>query len=276
MLQHNEAVRQALVLLVGDTRRAEFLDARRSLAGRAELTEAPNPSAAAAILQSGQVEPEVIALAQSYPGQFSQAEVDRLRRLAPLARMVELVGTWCEGETRSGRPWPGVVRVYWHQWQARSAQELARIARGQLSAWSLPPTATEEERLLSTAEAPLPTGEGLIAIHARQTAMADWLAAACRQGGYSTLRLSSPSWPQFDGAKAGIFDATDLGPSETVELARLVAQLQPAPVLVLLDFPRPADRDRALSHGAAAVLSKPLLLEDLLWHLGATVAEDPS
>ena len=256
-------MRRIAVLLIGDTHRAEFLDARRVLADLAELTEAADPAAAAAILQSAPLEPEVIVLAQAYPGQFSQAQVDQLRRLAPLARMVALLGTWCEGESRSGRPWPGVVRVYWHQWPSRSALELARIAHGQSSAWSLPPTATEEERLLSTAEAPLPAGEGLIAIHARQTPMADWLAAACRQAGYSTLRLCGPNWPQFAGARAGIFDATDLGPSEAADLSRLVAQLHPAPVLVLLDFPRP----RVLPHGAAAILSKPLLLEDLLWHL---------
>jgi hypothetical protein len=258
-------MRRIAVLLVGDTRPAEFLDARRSLIELAELTESPEPAAAAAILQSGLVDPEVIVLAQAYPGQISHSQVDQLRRLAPLARMVALLGTWCEGEGRSGRPWPGVVRVYWHQWAARSAQELARIACGQLPAWSLPPTATEEERLLVSAEAPLPTGEGLIAIHARQTAMADWLASACRQAGYSTLRLCGPNWPQFAGVRAGLFDATDLGPSETSELDRLVAQIRPAPVLVLLDFPRPG----VLPPGAAAILSKPVLLEDLLWHLDA-------
>jgi CheY-like chemotaxis protein len=41
----------------------------------------------------------------------------------------------------------------------------------------------------------------------------------------------------------------------------------PAPIVALLNFPRVEDRDRALAAGAAAVLSKPVLVEDLLWQL---------
>ena len=70
---------------------------------------------------------DVIVVAQAYPGQFSGEALDRLARLAPLARVVVLLGSWCEGEVRSGRPWPGAIRVYWHQWPARCAQELGRL-----------------------------------------------------------------------------------------------------------------------------------------------------
>ena len=50
--------------------------------------------------------PDVIVVAQAFPGQFSHQAIDRLRRLAPLARMVGLMGSWCEGEMRTGSPWP--------------------------------------------------------------------------------------------------------------------------------------------------------------------------
>ena len=43
--------------------------------------------------------------------------------------------------------------------------------------------------------------------------------------------------------------------------------MRPAPVLALLDFPRVSDREQALSLGAAAVVSKPVAVGDLLWEL---------
>ena len=48
--------------------------------------------------------------------------------------------------------------------------------------------------------------------------------------------------------------------------------MAPAPLIALLDFPRIEDVERARSAGAAAVLSKPLQLEDLFWHLERVVA----
>jgi DNA-binding NarL/FixJ family response regulator len=255
------------VILVGEADRSEFLETRRTLAATARLWLAPDPEAAEALLSHQSVAPDVIVLAESYPGQFSAAAIDRLRTLAPLARIVALLGSWCEGETRTGRPCPGAVRVYWHQGCPRSAQELARIAQGRVSSWTLPATATEEERLLTTSEFPLPTGQGLVAIHTPHASMAEWLSAACRLGGYSTVRLDGPRWAQVAGVAAGVFDATDLGPLESERLTRMAHQLGRPPIVALLDFPRTTDRDRALACGATAVLSKPLVLEDLLWCL---------
>jgi CheY-like chemotaxis protein len=51
-------------------------------------------------------------------------------------------------------------------------------------------------------------------------------------------------------------------------LRRLSEILGPAtPIVAIVDFPRVEDRDRAMAAGAAAVLSKPLLLDDLFWQL---------
>jgi CheY-like chemotaxis protein len=255
------------VLLVGPAERPEFAETRHLLTTRTQLVAAADPATAETLLARGRVVPEVIVVAQAYPGQFAPDAVDRLRGWAPLARIVNLLGSWCEGETRTGRPIPGAVRLYWHQARARLAQELVRLAQGRASGWALPATATDEERLLATADSPLPRGQGLIALRTRDTSMAQWLSDACRLAGYSTVRLSGPRWPQVAGATAGIFDATDLGLTETAELERMAAHLERPPIIALLDFPRVEDRDRALQHGATAVLAKPLVVEDLLWQL---------
>ena len=153
------------ILLVGDTGRPEFREASVALAAQGRVARFPTAEAAAAALSDGAVVPEVIVLAQAYPGQFSHEAVDRLRRAAPLARVLGLLGSWCEGEMRTGRPWPAAIRTYWHQWLPRCSRELECLARGECSAWGLPVTATEEERMLAGVDEPPLQRHGLIAIY---------------------------------------------------------------------------------------------------------------
>lgn len=257
------------ILLVGNIERREFGEARASLEAGGRLTTAADVEAAARLLTNQQSAPDVIVVAQAFPGQFSAEAIDRLRVLAPLARVIGLMGSWCEGEMRTGKPWPAAVRVYWHQWPARCAQELCRLAEGFCSTWGLPATASEEERFLSMADGSIrPSGlRGLVAIHTPWFDMYEWLSAACRCRGYSTVWLRDDRAHGVAGVQAGIFDATECRADEAASLARLAAAIRPAPVVALLDFPRVDDCDRALRAGAAAVLSKPLLIDDLYWQL---------
>jgi DNA-binding NarL/FixJ family response regulator len=255
------------ILLLGDTDRAEFQPARQTLDALGRVHALADVQTAADAIAGSQAAADVIVVAQAYPGQFPQAAIDRLRRAAPLARMVALLGSWCEGEMRSGKPWPGVIRLYWHQAPDRCGRELRRLVEGRGSTWRLPITATEEERLLAAAQTPLSRRQGVIAIYARLAAMESWLAALCRRCGYATVWQRGPHYAQVQGATAAIYDGADLGGGETEQLRRIAAELAPAPLVVLLDFPRIEDHRRALAAGAAGVLAKPLLLDDLLGQL---------
>ena len=88
------------ILLLGDVRRTEFLEARAGLDRWGDVTEFSDVDSASAALAAGLLSPDVIVVAQAFPGQFSHRAIDRLRRLAPLARVVGLLGSWCEGEMR--------------------------------------------------------------------------------------------------------------------------------------------------------------------------------
>jgi len=255
------------ILLLGDTDRSEYCQARDALTRSGRVIGFPRPEAAEAALEQRRLVPDVIVVARSYPDQFSYEAIDRLRRLAPLARVLVLLGSWCEGEMRTGQPWPGVVRTYWHQWPPRSAQQFDRMGRGARCAWALPVTATEEERLLLTAEEPVADRQGLIAIHARSFEMADWLSAACRSCGLSTVWLRPPRPARVEGPTAVLFDGSDGRDGEVREIERLSTLFAPAPVIALLDFPRIETYRRLLDAGAAAVVSKPFHIEDLFWEL---------
>jgi CheY-like chemotaxis protein len=271
------------ILFLGDANRPEFLDARACLERWGIVAEFADADSAAAALAEGRISPNVIVVAQAFPGQFSHQAIDRLRRLAPLARVLGLMGSWCEGEMRSGSPWPATVRTYWHQWPARCNRQFRRLATGQSCSWALPLTASEEERLLvdsdescatawnkqcrtQATEATLlvPSSGTLVAIRSPSHEMADWLSAACRSRGLVTMRQRDVAFARVEGAMVGVFDGTDLCRDECESLRRFVIALRPAPVIALLSFPRIEDHRRALSAGASVVLSKPVMIEDLL------------
>jgi DNA-binding NarL/FixJ family response regulator len=281
------------ILFLGDAGQLEFCQARACLDRWGTVAEYSDADSAAAALSEDRLSPDVIVVAQAFPGQFSHQMIDRLRRSAPLARVVGLMGSWCEGEMRSGSPWPATVRMYWHQWPAYGDRQLRLLAMGQPCSWALPLTATEEERLMAeVADAAkqvgaavalppppaadkgrqcncrpnkrVPSSGTLVAIRSHSREMADWLSAACRSRGFATIRQRDSVFARVEGATAAIFDGTDLCNEECDTLRRFVIALQPAPVIALLSFPRIEDRERVLSAGASVVLSKPLMVEDLL------------
>ncbi len=279
------------ILVLGDTTRPEFRETRACLGRWGTVVECSDADSAAAALSEGSFSPDVIVAAQAFPGQFSHQTIDRLRRSAPLARVVGLMGSWCEGEMRSGSPWPATVRMYWHQWPAHGDRQLRLLAMGQPCSWALPLTATEEERLMADAALPwrlptcatawnkqcrgqisepallVPSSGTLVAIRSHSREMADWLSAVCRSRGLATIWQRDPVFARVEGAAAAIFDGTDLCNEECDALRRFVIALRPAPVIALSSFPRIEDHGRALSAGASVVLSKPLLVEYLLEHL---------
>ncbi len=258
-------------LLIGDIDRPEFHDIRAPLETAGAVVAVDDIPSAVAAIDRQRITPDLIVLAQAFPSQFLDHEVEHLRRLAPLARVLALLGSWCEGEMRTGRPWPGTVRVYWHQFPAQCGRELERLRAGEHSVWGLPVTATDEERLLLSAQEPFTKHAGLVAIHTHRGEIEEWLSAACRASGYATVWLRPPRPTHVEGALAVIFDGTDGHRVEHERLKRLAESFAGTPIIALLDFPRIEDHRRAKSAGAAVVLSKPLQLDDLFWELGRLV-----
>lgn len=240
--------------------------------------------------------PELMLLAESRPGELAHAEVATLQQQAPLTRQVALLGSLCEGEQRTGRPWPGVVRYYWHQWPWRLKPQLARWLRLRDATavdeaqppfpWELPLTATEDERCLSAVGR---TGagqvrDGLIAVAGTDAAMVQTLVGLCRQVGWNAaawtttdcMTPQSPIAEQSEGSRgwypgvaAGVWDVYGPLDANLPQLVDFAAHLAPAPVVAVVNFPRWNEVLALRQAGVAAVVSKPLYQGDLAAALAA-------
>ena len=250
------------ILLTGDYDRDEFARAIAEMREAGDLTPIASLESAAEWLAAN---PSVrlTVVAQARPGQFSAVAIERLRAAAPLTPIVALLGSWCEGEMRSGSPWPGVPRVYWHQWPARFSQEAPRLAHRNASSWTEPPTATPEERLLATARRRHGDLNGIAVVISPKCETGDWLRAACLQLGLSAISMRQPPAESTNGIDMVLCDVGLPWQESISEIGAASKSFPGAAILALADFPRSEDVCRLLDAGAAAVLSKPLDFADL-------------
>jgi hypothetical protein len=255
------------VLLVGSERHPEFVEAVDLLRRQTDYHSAPRVSDALSRIDDAPAPPDLVVIAQSRAGQFSHEQVSALRRAVPLTRIAALLGSWCEGESRTGRPWPGTTRLYWHQWIPWFARELDRLSDGKCPTWGLPVTATADEMIDFSIETNRPSSGGLVAIRAGHACTYDALADACRSAGYATVWLRDDQHVQVQGPCAVIWDDTHCGERQAARIAAAASAVRPAPLVALFHFLRIHDRQRALAAGAAAALSKPILIDDLFWYL---------
>jgi len=225
---------------------------------------------------------DLLVVARGRPGEIAPAEIDTLRRLAPLLPIVQLAGSWCEGELRSGRPWRAAERVYWHQAVQQWRADLLRHEIGLTPDWMLPLTTTDDERLLarlatptSTSGGPLPP-EKRVVMAAGSYAMRQWIAEGARFRGFHPILWQDLESPMpATQIVAGLWDGNSLAARADREartsLADFVRQLAPVPVVALLSFPRIDDLEEARNAGARQVISKPCMIEDLFSCLGDVI-----
>jgi hypothetical protein len=231
------------VWLVGDAEHADFAEAVALVRATANV---------------GPGLPEVVLVAQSRPGVVGRREWMRMRRNAPLAGFVSLVGSWCEGETRTGRPPAGVERLYWYEFPAWWQRQLVLRAAGCCPAWAR----TDEVRVPPVVRVLL---GHRVAISAERWDTAAAIDDAISAAGGESVWLRSEA-DSLEGVTAGIWVGGQLGDAELSRLIEFCSTLasRQVPVVALLDFPR-RDRCEAARHaGAAAVLGKPWMNADLV------------
>ena len=262
-----DAASRPTTVVIGASDRVEFREATDLLREVTTMVAVPSVEAAVTQVTKGGFLPDFIVIAQSRPGEFAISQIDRLRRLVPVARIVGLLGPWCEGEARTGKPWPGAVRIYWYHWLPQCSRAVAKLLDGACPSWGLPVTANDEDRLLAASVQKPPARRGLITIATWHAETGNALADACRACGYRTRWLRPDQREAMPDATAALWVGGDMNDQESKELKRLADQLPGVPIIALLDFPRVESRARARACGAVAAMARPFQLEDLFWQL---------
>jgi len=230
------------IWVAGDWQHADFAAALAWLTERTRLLPLPLGEGRG----EGGAPPHAILIAQSRPGQIARSAVEQWHARAPLARLIALLGPWCEGEQRSGKPWPGIVRVPWSTWPTRLPLALALDS----PAIRLPRTATDAERLQSELTR-LPSRQtlGTALVRTSSRVSFDGLRLALKACGLSAEWAGESTSAQAD---LEIIDGWEARPAAAGP-----------PRILLLHFPRPDDLGRAAKFGVVAVVAQPLLIADL-------------
>src|SRR3954454_5745062 len=157
------------VRIVGDTSHADLHDALSVMHGDA-LVQMHSLSS-----------PELVVVAQSRPDSVSHAQYEQFQREAPLAGVLSLLGSWCEGETRTGKPWKGAHRVFWYEFAAWWRRQMRLRNAGRCPDWARVPEfgfSAAADKVLSDCGLPEDVGQrrGVILLYTPRRSTAEALS----------------------------------------------------------------------------------------------------
>lgn len=207
-----------------------------------------------------------VVICQSRREQFRYAQVESIRDRLPLARIVVVQSDWCVvGKKLPEQIWPGVCYIFARDWAAFYAMHLQHASSGRSALFDLPQTANDIDRhlyLIDDVDESLKTTA--IGIIAGNFETYDALATACQQLGAEThwlnRRVDPPLPAQLDCV---LYNHTTAAGIDWSHLQSWKQNTGNAPLIVVMNFPREADRCSAISSGATDIIAQPFLLEQL-------------
>jgi len=138
------------IVILGDVDRPEFAGVLHSVRGYPDSRAFVDLLTLEAWVQTSSPLPviDAILILQSYSGEHPASVLNRIRQTYPITPVITVLGSWCEGELRTGWPLAGTHRIYWNDWVKQGENELFALSEGKFSVFALPPIWREEEILL--------------------------------------------------------------------------------------------------------------------------------
>lgn len=251
---------ESRVLISGDYWHAEFRDILAGFPNSVTLTQVDRLEAISD--QSF----DLIVLAQSRPDQIPADVVERIQTQHANTPVVALLGSWCEGGMRSDAPWPGVRRIYWHQWSGRFEQFSRNLSEAGIALWHHPLTATDADDALSNLTEPEnPSSDIVVAISAADQTQFDYLRDSLEPHGWRSywVERASSDTDAVDQVSALCIDANSFSDELHHRIVWLESLFANKPTTLLLNFPRTQDVEAASKRGIHEIVSKPFQPNDL-------------
>lgn len=249
------------IYVIGSWARPEFSEARDWLRSNAHAIRFSNVETVVQAIDAAKQDPHQILFVQTRPGQFHQSDVNRLRTLAPLARISLLLGSWCEGETRSGFPLIDVPRLAWHNLRPRMNAMTHDVTLSSHSV--LPFTTTEQDRCRFELRQCRPEVPLRIGVYSADPAQVAALCEMLVGNGHDPVRFTSSDqefvdaivWDDAGGARVPRIPARDISAA--------FGSAATTTVIALRTFARIQDVDDDRANGISATIAKPFQVADL-------------
>ena len=276
--------KKAHLLLTGDGWYPEFAASFSKCCSKSELPITFR-SLEHVLLDPGSDEDyQLVVLACSRRNQFAVSEIEQLMNRFVNVPVVALSGSWCEGEMRSGKPIPGLLRVYWHQWQGSFDRFQAELAEQGVSSWNLPKIASAADRILF-ARPTVTAGElenasllGKIGVSAMTQEKFQMLADGLGVNRPPPTWLETLDTHEFASVE---FSAICIECNSITDFLRQrIAAIRLAhpctPLILIMNFPRQQDILSAARLGIRQVVSKPFDNVELQLAVASTINAEPA
>jgi hypothetical protein len=264
--------REKNFLVIGTEMHQDLVEPLEWLQLQARCIRVPDCPTAIRFVQEPSCPPiRAAVLVVARPGLFRNDALQALRQVLPLAPLVALCSSWCEGQP-GGDAWSGVFRWYWHHFVARCRRELLAEIPLDL-AW--PAVATESDRLYARpATAPCRCAQPdarakWVAIRAAHRTTFEALADALAVMGWKSVWWPPRQPPLWTSCPCLVWDMIQASDQEQQELLAFRMAYPHIPVLVTVGFPRYDDLLKwrtccdQTTAACVRVLGKPFLIADL-------------
>ena len=217
---------------------------------------------------------DLIVFAQSRPDQVPGELVERIQANHPTTPVVALLGSWCEGGERSDVPWPGVRRIYWHQWTGQFQQFSRHLSEAGITLWHQPSTATDsDDTLLSVTKPAEPDHGTLVAISAADQTQFEHFRDALDPLGWTSCwaERATLDTDTINLVSAVCIDANSFSNHLHGRIDWLDSKFQGKPMILALNFPRTQDVAAATERGIHEIVSKPFQPNDLKYAIESSI-----
>ena len=234
-------------LLLGDIAAAEFEPVIAWLKERdagGALQRGKDPADVRELLKGGDWFPDLVIVLQSWPDQFSAADVHALLELFPLARIACCFGPWCDSDGRSRPVWPPAFRVPAAAAITRLEHELNVLAG---SAVPLPWTASRTEifEFDFGEDQPETAGPRKLSVISPDRSWREMMQRSATgeehardQNGASAVCSSTSHDADDEPPERVLFDADPWNEERAEALAAIRAAVPASKIVALVGFPR--------------------------------------